>query len=626
MFVSRVVKVGSPLGTLELGVVDPSVPGVAEGISTLLMRSIQDARAENDGHLPGWLVDDIERNYISPAKIRGLWAATGHRFVVVLAGEIVGTIHVAKRHDIILTVDRVRVNVPAADFPGFKPEGLHHVVNVSVRHELRRAKIGTAMVDGIVASFRDRFDGEGLWVRADPPWHASLAGLGFVHDPAFDVFLPETAERTAGLPHDVFNRRYGCTCPAPPERTRLMETKKLQYVSMARRFDARPTSLPLPARLDADTTLATREAHATDFGAVHRSLPEAVASPTSAEELAALLSRDDTRRVTIRGAGQSTEGQSLGDDLVVSTARLDRVVAIEDGHVVVQAGITWRALLEALRGTGRAPPIVPGWTDATLGGSIATCGFGKGSHRDGTIADHVLSMLVVTGDGRRIRCSRTQAGWLFDAVIGGFGLFGVVAEATLRLVPRRTHVTITRAPIASLSDFVVDPDVFHTMASFSKDGWTAVRVDETDDAHGTPMTQYLLGTRAAPPPPRAMLQVYAPRSAVVEIADKIASEALVVHPIRRGRTGALVPSVVDEGETFYAISVLGPPPPVHPSFAATVSRLGGKTTLFGVLPEDEAGWSQFVGERSATLARAKAMADPNGVFGAPRLRFRIRSR
>ena len=619
MFVSRVVTLRSPLGPLALGIVDPMAPGVAEGISTLLVRSIQDAREANDGHLPGWLVDDIERNYISPAKIRSLWAETGHRFVVALGDEIVGTIHVAKQHDLILPIDRMRVNVPAADFPNVQPADFHHVVNISVRHELRRAKIGTAMVDGIVTSFRDTFEGEGLWVRADPPWHPSLAGLGFVHDPSMDVFLPEEVARTAGLPHPIFNQRYACDCPAPPERTRLMETKKLQYVSMARRFDAaRADAVTVPARLEADATLAAREAVATDFGAVHRSLPRAVAVPESDDALAALLSRSD-RRVTVRGAGQSTEGQSLGDDLVISTAGLDRVVAIEDGAVVVQAGVTWRKLLETL--ADDLPPVVPGWTNATIGGAIATCGFGKGSHRDGTIADHVLSMLVVTGDGRRIRCSRTQAGWLFDAVLGGFGLFGVVAEATLRLVPRRRCVTLTRTPLPTLDALSTTP-AFHTMAFRTGEGFTAVRVDESDT--GTPLKDYLLGRADAPPAPRAMLQIFSPRAQLAAVTDVVVAgvgdDAVVVHPVRRGRAGALVPTVAAEGEVFCAISVLGPPRDSHAAIAAEVTRLGARTTLFGALPE-VAG--SFLPERRDALARAKAMADPHRVLGAPRLRVLV---
>jgi FAD/FMN-containing dehydrogenase len=44
---------------------------------------------------------------------------------------------------------------------------------------------------------------------------------------------------------------------------------------------------------------------------------------------------------------------------------------------------------------------------------------------------------VVTADGDVVRCSRTEHPELFRHVVGGYGLFGVVTAATLRLVPRQ---------------------------------------------------------------------------------------------------------------------------------------------------------------------------------------------
>src|SRR5436190_24275189 len=116
-FVGEPVTIASPLGPLLLGIVDASFPGVAAGISRLLFRSIGDARSSHGGHLPEWLVDDIERNYISPEKVATLWAPFGHRFVVLYANEIVGTVHITKDHDTIFTIDRERINVSARDYP-----------------------------------------------------------------------------------------------------------------------------------------------------------------------------------------------------------------------------------------------------------------------------------------------------------------------------------------------------------------------------------------------------------------------------------------------------------------------------------------------------------------------------
>jgi FAD/FMN-containing dehydrogenase len=47
------------------------------------------------------------------------------------------------------------------------------------------------------------------------------------------------------------------------------------------------------------------------------------------------------------------------------------------------------------------------------------------------------SLEVVTGDGDVVTCSRTERRELFRHVVGGYGLFGVVTAATLRLVPRQ---------------------------------------------------------------------------------------------------------------------------------------------------------------------------------------------
>lgn len=46
------MRLSSPIGRLRLGVVDADVDGVADAVSWLLNRSIEDAREETGGHLP----------------------------------------------------------------------------------------------------------------------------------------------------------------------------------------------------------------------------------------------------------------------------------------------------------------------------------------------------------------------------------------------------------------------------------------------------------------------------------------------------------------------------------------------------------------------------------------------
>lgn len=547
MVLSRSIFVGDTVcwsceaaGEVELGVVDVSVPGVAEGISRLLVRSIQDAREGAGGHLPGWLVDDIERLYISAERVRTLWAATGHRFAILAGTEIVGTVHVARQDDVILTADRLRNNVAAADHPGVKPERHHQVVNVSVLPELRRAGLAARMFDAVTTTFRHLFGGDGLWVRADPPWHPWLARLGFVHAPSFDVFLPETVERTSGLPHGAFNLLHACACDGAHASARrlAMESQKLQYVAFTRAFDA------------------VRE----------RLAPRALGEhePRGVDALAAVMAEASRRgrRIGIRGAGSGPPPREPVD-VLVTTRALDRVHVSGD-EVSIGAGATWRALLAALP-PGRLPPVVPGYVDATIGGSLSTGGIGKGSVEAGLAIDHVRELLVVTRDGRRVACSAEREPLLFEAVLGGRGAFGAIVEAKLPLVPRRPRVVVERTKVRreSLAS-VLDVAAYHAFAIRTEEGWLAIVARESDDETGVPIEAFVAPTRRQRGDACMFQAFFDARGLERFLAEHehVEAEEITVHPIREevSRRALLFPKV--EGTIAYAVTITsGAPAP-----------------------------------------------------------------
>ena len=479
MAVSRSIFVGETVswsceaaGDVEVGVVDASLPSVAEGISRLLVRSIQDARSDAaaTSRAGSWTTSSG-----TTSRRRGCGRSGRRRAIAspcLPVREIVGTVHVARRHDVILTADRWHNNVSAADLPGLKPDRHHQVVNVSVLHELRRGGLAARMFDAVTTSFRHLFDGDGLWVRADPPWHPWLARLGFVHDPSFDVFLPSSVERTSGLPHSAFNLLHACACDGAhaSARTQAMRSQKLQYVSFTRRVRPRAPS----------------------GSSLVRGGERAPATVDELVEVVAKASRDG-RRIAIRGAGSGSPPREAADELVATRA-LDRVTVSED-HVSIGAGATWRALLAALP-PGRLPPVVPGYVDATIGGSLSTGGIGKGSVEAGLAIDHVRELLVVTRDGRRVVCSAEREAWLFEAVLGGHGAFGVIAEATLPLVSRRARVVVERTsvPRDALAS-ALNVAAYHAFATRTAEGWIAIVARESDHETGVPIEAFVAPER-----------------------------------------------------------------------------------------------------------------------------------
>jgi D-lactate dehydrogenase (cytochrome) len=178
-----------------------------------------------------------------------------------------------------------------------------------------------------------------------------------------------------------------------------------------------------------------------------------VVAPTAVADLQAVV-RAATGAgwaVTARGGGMSyTQGYTpLGERTVIVDLRgLDRVVAIvpEDRYVRVQAGCTWKALYDALNGSGFRTPFfgpLSGY-ETTIGGALSQGSAFFGSAAHGGAGESVLGLTLVTADGELLRTGGATAEGarpgpygpdLTRLFIGDCGAFGIKAEADLRLVP-----------------------------------------------------------------------------------------------------------------------------------------------------------------------------------------------
>jgi FAD/FMN-containing dehydrogenase len=161
--------------------------------------------------------------------------------------------------------------------------------------------------------------------------------------------------------------------------------------------------------------------------------------PAAAEvEIAAALSRARVEGwpVAIAGARHSMGGHSLVEDgMVVDTTAMSWIAIDAERHVArVGAGTTWDALLAELDPRGLSVAIMQSNDSFTVGGSISVDCHGWQTGRP-PIASSVNAMSVMTADGRVHELSRTQEPELFALVLGGYGLFGVVLEVELALVP-----------------------------------------------------------------------------------------------------------------------------------------------------------------------------------------------
>lgn len=251
---------------LELGIVSSAVPEIARAISSLLCRSLEDARDDRGGHLPASVVRRVQLEIISPHGVAHTWGVTGHRFVLSRPegdrSEILATILVGRSKDTIFfftgrynnlrhstieeTVDFAQ---PDRDDPThkwfdrfwfpdvvrFKPRGYHHIANFVVCKEQRGQKISRLLLSAIVEHYaRDHIlasgrtighsqhvlCGRGFWQIGDPPWLPRMEKLGFYLRWGAESFfvehdwapLPRVLDRD-GVPvdHVAYNTAAGIT-------------------------------------------------------------------------------------------------------------------------------------------------------------------------------------------------------------------------------------------------------------------------------------------------------------------------------------------------------------------------------------------------------------------------------
>lgn len=181
--------------------------------------------------------------------------------------------------------------------------------------------------------------------------------------------------------------------------------------------------------------------------------------PTSIGDTCALVraAAQSGSRVSICGGRHAMGGQQFADGGELLDLRgLNRVLEldIDRGLVRAEAGIQWPDLINGILDIqrARAPGSPPRWgiaqkqtgADAlTLGGSLSANVHGRGLLM-GPIVQDVESFTLIDANGNPIACSRTENPEFLSLAIGGYGLFGVIADVTLRLTPRRTLRRVVR--------------------------------------------------------------------------------------------------------------------------------------------------------------------------------------
>lgn len=221
-------------------------------------------------------------------------------------------------------------------------------------------------------------------------------------------------------------------------RAGLMSAAGLAALS-AGRFGAWARPLendPDAALLDAQAGIVVNDVH----GQINRTRVSVIRHPMDSLSVARFIQPGGG--VAVCGGRHAMGGQQFATGKpLIDMRSMNRVIGVDRTArtVTAEAGITWPELVAWLNREAPELSIIQkqtGADDLTLGGALSANAHGRGLSL-APIISNVEKFTLRMADGTLRTCSRDENAELFSLVIGGYGLFGIIETATLRLMQRR---------------------------------------------------------------------------------------------------------------------------------------------------------------------------------------------
>ncbi|MCW3489873.1 FAD-binding oxidoreductase [Dethiobacter alkaliphilus] len=182
-------------------------------------------------------------------------------------------------------------------------------------------------------------------------------------------------------------------------------------------------------------------------GEKYRAYPEVVVKPNGANEVAAILTHANRRRiaVTSRGAGTGLSGAAVpvAGGIVLSFERMDRILEVDRDNltITVEPGVLTNEINDLLASHGLFYPGYPMSKEScTVGGNVATNAGGGRAVKYGVTGRYVLGLEAVLPGGEVLELGgkrvKDVTGYnLIPLIVGSEGTLAVVTKIILKLLP-----------------------------------------------------------------------------------------------------------------------------------------------------------------------------------------------
>ncbi|MBI5117427.1 FAD-binding protein [Candidatus Poribacteria bacterium] len=199
-------------------------------------------------------------------------------------------------------------------------------------------------------------------------------------------------------------------------------------------------------------SIEKRIAYVSDASRLTGSIPDAVARPTTTDQVSRILRAANSARTPVysRGAGSGLTGGAVPvrGGIVLDLELMNKILAIDVDNMtaLVQPGVVTADLQQRVQRLGLFYPPDPASSDfCTIGGNVAENSGGLRGAKYGSTREYVMALEVVLADGEIIRIGsgapKSVTGYdLVRLFVGSEGTLGVFTEILLRLIPLPEHV------------------------------------------------------------------------------------------------------------------------------------------------------------------------------------------
>jgi FAD/FMN-containing dehydrogenase len=216
-----------------------------------------------------------------------------------------------------------------------------------------------------------------------------------------------------------------------------------------------------------------------DVARLAPALVASVSDVAQVEQLQAIVRDAKVRKlkVSISGSRHSQGGHTYtAGGVVLNMRRFNRILAIDPKAMIitVESGATWDEVQRALAPRGLAVKVMQSSNIFTVGGTLSANAHGRDLDVM-QVVDVVQRFRLLLADGRIVEVSRSVNPELFSLVIGGYGLYGVILDVTLRVTKdelyeqRSVSMDYTEFPRYFARQIKSDPEVVLMLARPSID-------------------------------------------------------------------------------------------------------------------------------------------------------------